>query len=113
MKFPFQRYIVCYGKIYGSKIIGEGAAPSHLRLLFCKIVYINMWKELLPICLREKAKIAGFFLLSNFYFDLRPPAGKIPGQDRRAKTRAQGQLECAESTGVAWGDDQAWNWLIH
>ena len=38
MKFPFQRYIVCRGKIYGSKIIGGGPAPSHLRPLFCKIV---------------------------------------------------------------------------
>ena len=40
VKFPFQRYIICWGKIYGSKIIGGGeeAAPSHLRLLFCKIV---------------------------------------------------------------------------
>ena len=27
MKFPFQRYIVCWGKIYGSKIIGEGGPP--------------------------------------------------------------------------------------
>ena len=40
MKFPFKRYMVCWGKVYGSKIIGGGAAPSHLRLLFCKIVYI-------------------------------------------------------------------------
>ena len=40
MKFPFQRYIVCWGKIYGSKIIGGGGAPSRLRLLFCKIVYM-------------------------------------------------------------------------
>ena len=39
--FPFQRYIVCWGKIYRSKIIGEGDAPSHLRLLFCKIVYFD------------------------------------------------------------------------
>ena len=27
MKFPFQLYIVCWGKIYGSKIIGRGGAP--------------------------------------------------------------------------------------
>ena len=31
--------------------------------------------------------------LSNLYFDLRPP-GQTPGQDRGAKTRPQGQLEC-------------------
>ena len=40
MKFPFQRCIVCWGKVYGSKIIGGPGAPSHLRLLFCKIVYV-------------------------------------------------------------------------
>ena len=51
MKFPFQRYIVCWGKIYGSKIIGGGAAPSHLRLLFCKIVYIMMQ---INICYLDK-----------------------------------------------------------
>ena len=28
MKFLFQRYIVCWGKIYGSKIIGGGARPE-------------------------------------------------------------------------------------
>ena len=39
MKFPFQRYIVCLGKIYGSKIIGG----ERLRLLFCKIVYTENW----------------------------------------------------------------------
>ena len=35
------------------------------------------------------------FSLSNFCFDLRPPAGKTPGQDRGAKTQPQGELECA------------------
>ena len=30
----------------------------------------------------------------NFYFDLRPP-GQASGQDRGAKTRPLGQLECA------------------
>ena len=41
VKFPFQRYIICWGKIYGSKSIGGGGGgggASHLRLLFCKIV---------------------------------------------------------------------------
>ena len=42
IKFPFQQYIVAWGKICRSKIIGGGAAPSHLRLLFSKIVYINL-----------------------------------------------------------------------
>ena len=46
---------------------------------------------------RDKAKITLFSKLSNFYFDLRPP-----GQDRGAKTRPQGQLECANPRGQAW-----------
>ena len=44
-----------------------------------------------------------FSKLSNFYFDLRPPAGKTPGQDRRAKTRPQGKLECANPLGSPGG----------
>ena len=43
-------------------------------------------------------KIALFSKLSNFYFDLRP-RGLTPGQDRGAKTRTQGQLECANPRG--------------
>ena len=50
VKFPFQRYIVCWSKVCHSKIIGlcvcvwgggggGGRGGSHLRLLFCKIVY--------------------------------------------------------------------------
>ena len=42
VKFPFQRYIVCWGKVHGLNITGGGGggggAPSHLRLLFCKYV---------------------------------------------------------------------------
>ena len=72
---------------------------SHCSLL----AYINIGKELLlPICLRDKAKIALFSKLSNFYFDLRPP-GQTPGQDRGAKTRPQGQLECANPRGSPGG----------
>ena len=48
------------------------------------------------------AKIALFSKLSNFYFDLRPP-GLTPGQDRGAKTRPQGQLECANPWGSPGG----------
>ena len=37
-----------------------------------------------------------------------------PGQDRGAKTRPQGQLECANPRGSPeGGDGQYWNWLIH
>ena len=35
-KFPFQRYIVCWGKICRSQLIGGGA--SYVSLLFCKMV---------------------------------------------------------------------------
>ena len=40
VKFPFQRYIVFWGKIYGLNITGGGGggALSHLLLLFCKYV---------------------------------------------------------------------------
>ena len=41
VKSPFQIYIFCWGMICRSKIIG-GAAPSHLHLLFCKIVCWNL-----------------------------------------------------------------------
>ena len=52
--------------------------------------------------LSDKAKIALFSKLSNFYFDLRPP-GQSPGQDRGAKTRPQGQVECANPRGSPGG----------
>ena len=44
---------------------------------------------------RESKNRAFFSKLSNFYFDLRPS-----GQDRRAKTRPQGQLECVNPLGL-------------
>ena len=54
-------------------------------------------------------KISLFFSkLSNFFFDLRLPRGQTPGQDKGAKTRPQGQLECANPRGSP-GDGQAWN----
>ena len=62
------------------------------------LAYINIWKELLLNCLRDKAKIALFSKLSNFYFDLRPP-GQTPGQDRGAKPRPLRQLECTHPRG--------------
>ena len=43
---------------------------------------------------RQSENRAFFSKLPNFYFDLRP-LGQTPGQDRVAKTRPQGQLECA------------------
>ena len=74
------------------------------------LAYINIWKELLLSCLRDKVKIVPFKKLLNFYFDLRPPS-KTPGQTREArearegvKTQPLGQLERANAwPGVAWG----------
>ena len=43
-------------------------------------------------------------LFSNFYFDFRPP-GQTPGQDRGAKIRHQGQLECATPRGSPGGGE--------
>ena len=77
--------------------------------------YINIWKELLLSCLRDKAKIALFSKLSNLFFDLRPPT---PGQDRGAKTGPLGQLGCANPRGspggmVRLGIDWYIRWLWH
>ena len=70
---------------------------------YCSLLaYINISKELLPISLRDKAKIALFSKLSNFYFDLRPP-----GADPRAKQRSEnptpGATRMCESPRVARG----------
>ena len=42
------------------------------------------------------------FFFSNFHFDLRPP-GRNLEQDGGAKTRPQGQLECANPRGSSGG----------
>ena len=55
---------------------------------------------------RQSKNRAFFSKLSNFYFDVRPPGGgggQSPGQDRGAKTRPQGQLECANPRGSPGG----------
>ena len=44
-----------------------------------------------------------FSKLSKFFFDLRPPGGQTSGQDIGAKTRPQGQLECANPRGSPGG----------
>ena len=56
---------------------------SHCSLL----ANTNIGKELLPICLRDKAKIVLFSKLSNFYFDLRPPPP--PWEDPRARQKSE------------------------
>ena len=75
--------------------------------LHCALLaYINILNKLLLIFFRDKAKIALFSKLSNFYFHLRP-LGQTPGQDRGAKTRPQGATKMCESPGVA----QRGGWL--
>ena len=52
---------------------------------------------------KRQSKNRAFF--QNYRtFTLRPP-----GQDRGAKTRPLGQLECANPRGSPGGDGQAWN----
>ena len=77
---------------------------SHCSLL----AYINIWKELLLSCLRNKAKIALFSKLSNFYFDLRPPWAN-PQERQRSRNPTPGATRMCKSLGVTWGDGQAWN----
>ena len=68
---------------------------SHCSLL----AYINMKRAATHLFKRQSENRVFFSKLSNFYFDLRPP-GKTG-----ARTRLQGQLECANPR----GDGQAWN----
>ena len=56
-----------------------------------------------------KAKIALFSKLSNFYFDLRPPAGADPQARQRSENLTPGATRMCESLRIAWGDGQAWN----
>ena len=57
-----------------------------------------MYGEGGSICLRDKAKIALFFKIIELLLWF-----KTPGQDRGAKTRSQGQLECANPGGRPGG----------
>ena len=78
---------------------------SHCSLL----AYINISRELLLNCLRDKSKIAIIFSkLSNFYFDLIPP-GQNPRARQRSENPTPGAIRMCESPGVARGDGQAWN----
>ena len=70
---------------------------SHSSLL----AYMNIRKELLLICIREKAKIALFSELSNFYFDLTlfDIGGMMAPQnvfDHRAQTLRRGKLKLGD-----------------
>ena len=73
-------------------------AATHLRAAG---IYKHMKRT--ATHLRDKAKIALFSELSNFYLDLGQTPGQTPGQDRGAKTRPQGQLECANPQGSPGG----------
>ena len=74
------------------------------------LAYINIWKELLLSCLRDKAKIALFSKLSNFYFGLRHPWAN-PQARQRSENPTPGATRMCESPGVARGVGQAWNCL--
>ena len=56
-------------------------------------------------CLRDKAKIALFSKLSNFYSDLRPPRAnprQTHGQDK-SENPTPGELECVNPQQSPWG----------
>ena len=59
MKFPFQQYIVCWGKIYGSKIICGG--PPRATSAFYSVKLCNSVGGLLVD--------GGLFLLDLSIFD--------------------------------------------
>ena len=61
-------------------------------------IYKHMKRAATYLFKRQNENCAFFSKLSNFYFELRPP-GQTLGQDRGAKTRPQGQLECANARG--------------
>ena len=48
---------------------------------------------------KRQSENRAFFKIIEFYFHLRLP----PGQDRAAKTRSHGQLECANPLGSPGG----------
>ena len=74
------------------------------------LAYINILKELLLSCLRDKAKIAPFSKLSNFYFGLRHPRAN-PQARQRSENPTPGATRMCESPGVARAVGQAWNCL--
>ena len=85
----------------------NGAKVTLLTSGICKHM-----KRAATICLREKTKITLSFKIIELLLWFKTNE-KTPWQDRGAKTRPQGQLECANPLGSPGGDGQAWNWLIH
>ena len=74
-------------------------------MLLTSSIYKHI-KELLLSCLRDKAKIAHFSKLSNFYFGLRHPQAR-----QRSENPTPGATRMCKSPGVARGVGQAWNCL--
>ena len=71
--------------------------------LLTSSIYKHMKRAATDLFKRQSKNCVFFSKLSNFHFDSRPP-----GQNRGAKTRPQGKLECANPGGRP-GDGQAWN----
>ena len=81
---------------------------SHCSLL----AYINIWKELLSICLREKEKIVLFFKIIELLLWFKTPWGRPPGKTEERKPNPRATRMC-ESPGIAPGDGQAGiDWYI-
>ena len=62
MKFPFQRYIVCWGKVYGSKIIvGGWGAPQATSAFYSVKLCIIYQKNINKIfqCFKVEVGFAG------------------------------------------------------
>ena len=74
-------------------------------------IYKHMKRAATHLFKRQSKNRAFFSKLSNFYFDLRSLPGQISGQDRGAKSRPQGQLECCQSPGVFWWGGGGWSGL--
>ena len=59
---------------------------------------------------KRQSENCAFFQNYRTFTLIQDPPGQTPGQDRGAKTRPQGQLECANPRGSPrGGDGQAWN----
>ena len=70
MKFPFQRYIVCWGKIYGSKVIGGVGGgggggrpePSPLFILQNCVHAVVILKRLNPVVILKNVHFQKMFI---------------------------------------------------
>ena len=74
------------------------------------LAYVNIWKELLLSCLRDKAKITLFFKIVKLLFWLKTPQAN-PQARQRGENPTPGTTRMCESPGVTQGVGQAWNCL--